>query len=59
MKINGKIAAVILGRNGSTGFPGKNTMKILNKPAYEYAINAAQSAVKPARMHYEYAMNAL
>ena len=44
MKINGKIAAVILGRNGSTGFPGKNTMKILNKPAYEYAINAAKNS---------------
>ncbi len=44
MNIEGNIAAVILGRKGSTGFPGKNTMKILDKPAYEYAINAAKKS---------------
>ncbi len=44
MRKEGEVVAVILGRKGSSGFPGKNTMKILGKPAYEYAINASKNS---------------
>jgi len=36
------IAAVLLGRKGSVGFPGKNTYKILGRPLILYPIKAAQ-----------------
>lgn len=38
------IAALILGRGGSVGFPGKNTYKVLGRPMMEYAILAAQNS---------------
>ncbi len=38
------IVALILGRGGSIGFPGKNTYPVLGKPLMEYAILAAQGA---------------
>lgn len=37
------IAALILGRGGSIGFPGKNTYPVLGRPLMEYAILAAQN----------------
>lgn len=37
------IVALILGRGGSTGFPGKNTYPVLGRPLMEYAILAAQN----------------
>ncbi len=36
------IAALILGRGGSVGFPGKNTFPVLGRPLMEYALLAAQ-----------------
>lgn len=38
------IAALVLGRGGSIGFPGKNTYKVLGRPMMEYAILAAQNS---------------
>lgn len=38
------IAALIMGRKGSTGLPGKNTMPILGRPLAEYAFLAAKHA---------------
>ena len=35
------INAIIIGRGGSTGLPGKNTMKILGRPLMHYPILAA------------------
>lgn len=37
------IAALILGRGGSVGFPGKNTYKVVGRPMMEYAILAAKN----------------
>lgn len=37
------IAALILGRGGSVGFPGKNTFPVLGRPLMEYALLAAQN----------------
>lgn len=36
------IAALILGRGGSVGFPGKNTYPVLGRPLMEYALLAAK-----------------
>jgi len=38
------IPALILGRGGSSGLPGKNTKPILGRPLMSYPIRAAQSA---------------
>lgn len=38
------IAALILGRGGSIGFPGKNTTKVLGRPMMEYAVLAAKDS---------------
>jgi hypothetical protein len=35
------IIAIIIGRKGSKGFPGKNTYKVFNKPLAEYSIDVA------------------
>ena len=35
------IVAIIIGRKGSTGFPGKNTHKVFNKPLAQYAVDTA------------------
>ena len=36
------IAALVLGRGGSVGFPGKNTKEVLGRPMMEYAVLAAK-----------------
>jgi CMP-N-acetylneuraminic acid synthetase len=38
------IAALLLGREGSTGFPGKNTYPVLGRPMMVYPLLAAQAA---------------
>lgn len=38
------IAALLLGREGSVGFPGKNTYPVLGRPLMEYPLLAAQRA---------------
>ena len=38
------IAALLLGRDGSTGFPGKNTFPVLGRPMMAYPILAAKHA---------------
>jgi hypothetical protein len=35
------IAAILIGRKGSTGFPGKNTYPVLGRPMCEYPLMAA------------------
>jgi hypothetical protein len=38
------IAALLIGREGSTGFPGKNTYTVLGKPLMAYPLLAARGA---------------
>lgn len=38
------VVALMLGRDGSTGFPGKNTFPILSRPMMSYPLMAAQAA---------------
>jgi hypothetical protein len=38
------IAALLLGREGSVGFPGKNTYSVLGKPLMTYPLRAAKNA---------------
>jgi len=38
------VAALMLGRGGSTGFPGKNLHKILGRPLMAYPLMAAQAS---------------
>ena len=38
------IAALLIGREGSTGFPGKNTYQVLGKPLMAYPLLAAKNA---------------
>jgi molybdopterin-guanine dinucleotide biosynthesis protein A len=38
------IAALLIGREGSTGFPGKNTYPVLGRPLMEYPLMAATNA---------------
>ena len=38
------IVALMLGRDGSMGFPGKNTFPVLNRPMMSYPLMAAQAA---------------
>ena len=38
------IIALMIGRAGSRGFPGKNTYKILGKPMCEYPLIAAKKS---------------
>ena len=38
------IVALILGRGGNTGLPGKNVMPILGRPLMEYPILAAKNS---------------
>ena len=44
------IIAIMMGRAGSTGFPGKNTKKILGKGMCEYPIIAAKKSKKVDKM---------
>ena len=39
-----KIAALLLGREGSIGFPGKNTYPVLGRPLLLYPILAAKNS---------------
>ena len=38
------IAALVIGRGGSSGFPGKNVTKVLGRPLMAYPILAALNA---------------
>lgn len=38
------IAAILIGREGSTGFPGKNIYPVLGRPLVSYPLMAAQAA---------------
>lgn len=38
------IPALLIGRGGSTGLPGKNTMKLVGRPLMEYPVLAAKNA---------------
>ena len=38
------IAALLLGREGSVGFPGKNVYQVLGRPLMEYPLLAAVNA---------------
>ena len=40
------INAIIIGRGGSTGLPGKNLMKILGRPLMHYPILASLNSKK-------------
>ena len=39
-----KVAALVIGKKRSIGFPGKNTMKINGFPSCEYAFMAAKKS---------------
>ena len=39
-----KVSALMLGRAGSTGFPGKNTLEVLGKPLMAYPILEARKS---------------
>lgn len=45
------IAALLLGRKGSTGFPGKNLYLVLGKPLMLYPLLAAQQASEVDRVY--------
>jgi hypothetical protein len=45
------IAALLLGRKGSTGFPGKNLYEILGRPLTVYPLLAAQQAQSVDRVY--------
>ena len=40
-----KVAALVIGKKRSIGFPGKNTMKINGFPSCEYAFMAAKNLI--------------
>ncbi len=44
MNSNVRVAAILFGRRGSSGFPGKNTYPILGRPATVYPLLAAKHA---------------
>lgn len=43
--------ALIMGRKGSTGLPGKNTMELLGRPLAEYSMLAAKNATSIGRAY--------
>jgi hypothetical protein len=45
------IVAILIGREGSTGFPGKNAAKVLGRPLIAYPILAAQNAPSVERIY--------
>ena len=45
------IAALLLGRAGSTGLPGKNTRLVLGRPLMAYPLLAAQAARSVGRIY--------
>ena len=38
------ICAILIGRKGSTGFPGKNKYKYFGRPSFEYPLIAAHNS---------------
>jgi len=45
------IAALLIGREGSAGFPGKNLLNVLGRPLCEYPMLAAQAAASVGRVY--------
>ena len=45
------ICALMLGRDGSRGFPGKNTFPVLGRPLMAYPILAAKGTPQVARVY--------
>jgi len=45
------IAAILIGREGSTGFPGKNVFPVLGRPLAAYPMMAAQAAPNIDRIY--------
>ena len=45
------IAAILIGREGSTGFPGKNVYPVLGRPLVAYPLLAAQAAPSIDRIY--------
>ena len=45
------IAAILIGREGSTGFPGKNVYPVLGRPLVSYPLMAAQAAPSIDRIY--------
>ena len=45
------IAALLIGREGSEGFPGKNLLNVLGRPLCEYPMIAAQEAPSVERLY--------
>ena len=45
------IAALLCGREGSVGFPGKNTYPLLGRPLMQYPMLAAQHAPSVGRCY--------
>ena len=44
--------ALIIGRKGSTGFPGKNTLPILGRPLCAYPILAAKNSWYASEVYF-------
>lgn len=49
--MDGLVTALLLGRKGSTGFPGKNTYPVLGRPLSYYPMRAALDASKVDRVY--------
>ncbi len=45
------ICALLIGRDGSTGFPGKNTTRVLGRPLVEYPLLAAGKSASVERTY--------
>lgn len=45
------IVAILMGREGSSGFPGKNTHPVLGRPMVHYPLAAAAAAVSVERIY--------
>ena len=45
------ICALLLGREGSTGFPGKNVRPVLGRPLVTYPLRAALKATTVDRVY--------
>lgn len=48
----GKVIAILLGREGSVGFPGKNTYPVLGRPMMRYPMMAAENSKFVDRMFF-------
>ena len=44
------VCALLIGRKGSVGFPGKNTFRVLGRPLVEYPILAARESASTERL---------